>query len=368
MRPLAHRAAKTEASGIRKVFDLAASLRNPVDLSIGQPHFDVPDPLKERASEAIRNGKNAYTPTQGGAELRAALKAGPLAGYGDKEILVTSAVSGGLLLAFMALFDPGDEVLVPDPYFVMYKQLAVMFDAKPVFYDTYPGWKLDVDRIESLVTPRTKAIIICSPANPTGAVYTRRELEDVAALIRRKDLIAISDETYETYCYDAPFVSLRELCRDHSLVLGGFSKSHAMTGWRVGWAAGPEELVQAMTKFQQFSFVCAPAPFQAAAVHALAHDMSEMMDEYRRKRDLLHGGLVDAGYEAVKPSGSFYVFPRAPWGTGGEFVETCIRNNLLVIPGNCFSERDTHFRIVFAAREETIIEGLAILRRLAKKP
>jgi len=368
MRPLAHRVDATEASGIRKIFDLAASLKNPVNLSIGQPHFDVPDALKARAAEAMRDGKNAYSPTQGRPDLRAALKAGPLAGYGEKEILVTSAVSGGLMLSFMALLDAGDEILIPDPYFVMYKQLALMFEAKPVFYDTYPDWKLNVDKIAALITPRTKAIVIASPSNPTGVVYTRQELEQVAVLLRKHDIIAISDEIYESYCYDSPFVSIREVAHEHTVVLGGFSKSHAMTGWRVGWAAGPEALIQAMTKFQQFSFVCAPAPFQVAAAHAIEHDMSTEMKDYSRKRDLLYNGLIDAGYEVNKPGGSLYVFPKVPWGTGATFVEECIKNNLLVIPGNCFSERDTHFRAVFAARDETILQGLEILKKLAKKP
>ncbi len=368
MRPLAKRVSQTEASGIRKVFDLGQSLKNPVNLSIGQPHFDVPDALREKAAEAIRTGRNAYTPTQGCQELRAALKAGPLSGYQDDQILVTSAVSGGLMLAYMALLDAGDEILLPDPYFVMYKQLAFMFDAKPVFYNTYPNWKLDISTIESLITPRTKAIMIGSPSNPTGAVYTREELEGVAALLKKYDIIALSDEIYEAFCYDSPFVSLRQICPEHTIALGGFSKSHAMTGWRVGWAAGPAELVQAMTKFQQFSFVCAPAPFQVSAAFAVEYDMSTEVADYKHKRDMMYDGLIAAGYELEKPGGSLYVFPKLPWGTGLEFVEACIQNNLLVIPGNCFSERDTHFRAVFAAKDETIEQGLAILKKLIKEP
>ena len=367
MKNLASRVANTEASGIRRIFDLAASLKNPVNLSIGQPDFDVPDDLKAKATEAIQAGKNAYTQTQGGPELRAKLLSGPFKGYGEKELLVASAVSGGLLLSFMSLLDAGDEILLPDPYFVMYKQLALMFDAKPVFYDCYPDWRLDAAKIESLITPRTKAILIGSPSNPTGAVYSRAELEALAAVVKKHDIIVISDEIYEYYCYDGEMVRMRELCRDNTLTLGGFSKSHAMTGWRVGWAVGPEALLQAMTKFQQFSFVCAPSPFQTAAAAAIDFDMSGYIDAYRAKRDLLYEGLVDAGYEVVKPGGAFYAFPKVPWGTGTEFVEECLKNNLLVIPGNCFSERDTHFRIAYAAKDETIREGVAILEKLRNK-
>ena len=307
MSGLANRVAKTEASGIRRIFDLAATLRNPINLSIGAPDFDVPEPLKERAIAAIRAGKNAYTQTQGGPELRAKLLAGPLKGYGEKEILVTGAVSGGLLLSFMALLDPGDEILLPDPYFVMYKQLALMFDARPVFYDCYPDWRMDAGRIEKLVTSRTKAILVGSPANPTGAVFGLADLEAVAGIARRRDLRVIADEIYEYYSYDGPSARMRDFCRERTVTLGGFSKSHAMTGWRVGWAAGPAELVQAMTKFQQFSFVCAPAPMQIAAAAAVDFDMSERIAEYRKKRDLVYGGLIEAGYETAKPGGAFYI-------------------------------------------------------------
>lgn len=367
MQKLAKRVTATEASGIRRIFDLAANLENPINLSIGQPDFDVPDQLKEKAIEAIRCGKNAYTQTQGGPELRHKLLDGPLKGYGQKELLVAGAVSGGLLLSYMSLLDAGDEILIPDPYFVMYKQLALMFDAKPVFYDCYPDWRLDASKIEKLITPRTRAIIIGSPSNPTGAVFSHEELSAVAEVVKKHDIIAIADEIYEYYCYDAPMIRLRDLCRENTLTLGGFSKSHAMTGWRVGWAAGPEELIQAMTKFQQFSFVCAPAPFQVAAAAALDYDMSGPMETYKAKRDLIYNGLVDAGYELAKPGGAFYAFPKAPWGTGTEFVEECLRNNLLVIPGNCFSERDTHFRIAYAAKDETIRQGVEILKKLRDK-
>lgn len=367
MQPLADRVAATEASGIRKVFDLAASLKNPVNLSIGQPDFDVPQALRACAIEAINNRKNAYTQTQGGPELRAALKAGPLQGYEDSQILVTSAVSGGLLLAYMALLNPGDEVLVPDPYFVMYKQVANMINAKPVMIDTYPDFRLRPEAVEKAITPRTRALILGTPSNPTGVICQRSELEALAVIAKKHDIIIIADEIYESYCYDGPFARMRDVCPSHTLTLGGFSKSHAMTGWRIGWAAGPAPLVQAMTKFQQFSFVCAPAPFQVAAAAAVTHDMSAEIDLYRKKRDMIYDGLVAAGFEVAKPSGAFYIFPKAPWGTGTEFVEECIRNNLLIIPGGCFSEQDTNFRIAYAATEQTIEAGLTIMRNVKEK-
>ncbi len=367
MKELASRVSRTEASGIRRIFDLAANLKNPVNLSIGQPDFDVPDPLKEKAIEAIRCGRNCYTPTQGGHELRNKLLATHFKGRKQEEILVTNAVSGGLLLAYMALLNPGDEILVPDPYFVMYKQLALMFDAKPVMYDTYPDWKLDPEKIERLITPRTKAIIIGSPSNPTGVVYGKTELQDLAKIVVKHDLIAFADDIYEYYTYDGPLARIRDYAPDHTLSLGGFSKSHAMTGWRIGWAVGPAELIQAMTKFQQFSFVCAPTPMQLACADAIDFRMDDFMAEYKNKRDLIYNGLKDAGYEVVKPGGAFYIFTKTPWGTGTEFVEECLKNNLLVIPGGCFSERDTHFRIAYSAKDATIRQGIEILRKLRER-
>ena len=364
MTKLSQRTEKTEASGIRRIFDLAANTKNPINLSIGQPDFDVPECLKDQVIDAIRAGRNSYTQTQGGPELRAKLLAGPLKDYGEKELLISGAVSGGLLLSYMALLDSGDEILIPDPYFVMYKQLAFMFDAKPVFYDCYPEWRLDAAEVEKRITSRTKAIIFASPANPTGAVCGREEMTALAKVADRHGLVVITDEIYEYYSYDAPMIHMRDLYREKTLTLGGFSKSHAMTGWRVGWAAGPEDLIQAMTKFQQFSFVCAPTPFQIAAAAAVDYRMDDHMAAYKAKRDFIYHGLIDAGYEVTKPGGAFYAFPKLPWGTGLEFVEECVRNNLLVIPGNCFSERDTHFRIAYTASGQTLERGLEILKRL----
>lgn len=363
---LASRVEQTNISGIRKVFDLAASLENPVNLSIGQPDYDVPDPVKDAAIQAIREGKNRYTQTQGCAELREALRAHLGGGCTPDRLLVTSAVSGGLNLAFLALLDPGDEILVPEPYFVMYKQLALMLGARPVYYNTYPAWAVDAEEIESLITPRTKAIVIGSPANPTGACYGEAQLKSIAAVLRRHDLPAISDEIYRDFVYDGTFVSLADHY-ENTLVLGGFSKSHAMTGWRLGYAHGPAPLIAAMTKFQQFTFVCAPSMVQVAGVAALSCDISAHVETFRQRRDLVYNGLLDAGYEVEKPGGAFYIFPRVPWGTDTEFVERCIAENLLVIPGSVFSERHTHFRIAYAADEDTIGQGLEILRRLIRR-
>lgn len=361
---LAARASVTDISGIRKVFDLAAGLKNPINLSIGQPDFDVPDNIKSKACEAINKGYNSYSPTQGRADLLAALHERLGGRYAEGEVIVTSAVSGGLNLSFLALLDPGDEILVPDPYFVMYKQLALMIGAKPVYYDTYPDFKLPLDKIEQMITPRTKAFVVGSPSNPTGAVYGAEELKQLAAILDKHGIIAITDEIYDIFCYDQKFASISDYYPHNTVVLRGFSKSHAMTGWRLGYAAGPKAIIQTMAKFQQFTFVCAPMMSQYAGIEALDTDMSEFVDIYRCKRDRIYNGLRDIGYDVQKPGGAFYIFPRVPWGSDEEFVGRCIENNLLVIPGSVFSQAHTHFRISYAAADEVIDQGLEVMRRL----
>ncbi|NOZ21538.1 MAG: aminotransferase class I/II-fold pyridoxal phosphate-dependent enzyme [Planctomycetes bacterium] len=361
---IARRMGKLDSSGIRKVFDLAREMENPVNLSIGQPHFDIPPEIKAAAIDSINQGLNHYTVTQGIPELREAVMAqvfpkGPPPGQG---ILITSGTSGGLLLAFLALIDPGDEVLIPDPYFVMYKHLVNLCDGKPVFVNTYPDFRLTAERIEPCITPKTKVLITNSPANPTGAVWTETEVDEIIDLTQRHDLLLISDEIYSVYTYDGPPVTAAGRC-DRLLLLNGFSKSHAMTGWRLGFAIGPEEIIREMTKLQQFSFVCAPSFAQHAAIEALNLDTSNYVDEYRWKRDMIWDGLQDK-YELQRPEGAFYAFPKVPCGTGQEFVAEAIKNNLLVIPGEVFSERDTHFRIAYAADNETIEQGIEILNAM----
>ena len=360
--------AKLDASGIRKVFDLAASMKNPVNLSIGQPDFDVPDPVKKAAIEAIQAGRNRYTVTQGIPDLHDALRAhiNEKKGFDPDGLLVTSGVSGALLLAFLALVEPGDEVLIPDPYFVMYKHLVNLCDGVPVFVDTYPDFKVTAEMLRAEVTARTKMILLNTPANPTGALIDDAELPKIAELARECDLLLISDEIYDCFAYDGEPASVGALY-PKTLVMGGFSKSHAMTGWRLGYVAGPADIVQEMTKLQQFSFVCAPSFSQVAGLTALQTDVTEYREAYRRKRDRIYAGLRDAGYDVQRPGGAFYIFPMAPWGSDIEFVSEAIRNELLIIPGSVFSERDTHLRISYAASDETIEQGLDVLRRLIEQ-
>jgi aspartate aminotransferase/aminotransferase len=271
-----------------------------------------------------------------------------------------------LLLSFLSLVNPGDEVIIPDPYFVIYKHVVNLLGGKCVFVDTYPDFKLHVDRIADAITDRTKMIILNSPCNPTGVVYAQDEIEALAQVATERDILVMTDEIYEQFSYDAPATSIGKY-HEKVLVLRGFSKSYAMTGWRLAYVAAPASMrpvVEEMTKIQQYTFVCAPTPFQKAASAALDYDVTDLVKGYIKKRDLLCDGLHDK-FELVRPGGAFYAFIKAPGGSGTEFVTRAIKSNVLVIPGNVFSEKDTHFRVSFATTDEKIQQGVEILRGLA---
>jgi aspartate/methionine/tyrosine aminotransferase len=362
---LADRTRAFDSSGIRKVFDLAAKMKDPINLSIGQPDFDVPEPIKDACIDAIRAGKNAYALTQGMPVLRDKLQASVDAEYkhADRKVFVSSGTSGGLSLAMWSLVNPGDEVIVFDPYFVMYTALTKLVGGVPVVIDTYPSFRIDLNKVADAITPRTKMILLNSPANPTGVIASEEEIRGLAQLAAERNVVLLSDEIYRAFCYDQPFVSPARY-NDRTLVIDGFSKSHGMTGWRLGFVHGPAEIIDTMIKLQQYTFVCAPQPVQWAGAVAMDVDVTPYVEDYKRKRDLIYAGLSDL-YEVEKPGGAFYIFPKSPEGTGSEFVTRAIENNLLIIPGNIFSNRDTHFRISYAAPDATIYRGIDVLRSMA---
>lgn len=364
---IADRMHKIDASGIRKVFDLAHKMRDPINLSIGQPHFDTPEPIKNALSRAVTEGKNAYSQTQGIAPLLDKIQTSVDAEFrhADRKVFISSGTSGGLMLALATLVNPGDEVIIFDPWFVMYKHLVTLVGGKVVEISTYPDFRIDVDKVRAAITPRTKLIICNSPSNPTGYVASEAELKGLAELAAEKDVALLSDEIYKSFCYDHAFVSPARW-NPETVVIDGFSKSHSMTGWRIGWAHGPQHVIQQMTKLQQFTFVCSPHPVQHAGLVAWDYDISDRVTEYKQKRDFMVGELQN-DFEIRGGNGAFYLFLKAPWGTGTEFVKQAIENNLLIIPGNVFSPSDTHFRLSYAAEQRTLERGVEVLRKLARQ-
>jgi aspartate aminotransferase/aminotransferase len=370
---IAQRALEIDASGIRKVFDLAAKLKDPINLSIGQPDFDVPEPLKERAIDAIRKGMNRYTPTQGIADLIAPLKEKTTreTGWADPALLTLSGTSGGLVLIMMATLNPGDEVLFLDPYFVMYRHLPKLCGAVPVAVDSYPNFRLHPERLEAAITKKTKLLVLCSPSNPTGIAFTQDELKAAAEIAKKHNLLVVSDEIYDAFCYQQHH-SIAPLLPDQCILLKGYSKTYGMTGWRLGYAAAggaAKAVIEQMTKLQQYTFVCAPSMVQFAALETLqTHhvDMSPYVAAYKKKRDLVLD-MLDGAFEISKPGGAFYAFPKVPGKmTATEFVQKAIERNVLIIPGKVFSSRDTHFRLSYATSDAKLEQGLTILRELAQ--
>ncbi len=363
---------RIEPSGIRRIFELMTTMEDPINLSIGQAHYDPPAELVEAACRALRAGFHRYTVTQGLPELNARILDDVQKRHGKRpeSSLVTAGVSGGIVLAFLALLDPGDEVLLPDPGFMMYRNLATVIGAKPVYYSAYPKapgarFSIDAGEIESLVTPRTRVLFLNSPSNPTGAVLSKQEVEAACAVADRHGLVVISDEIYDFFVYDGAFASAVS-CAERCVQLGGFSKTYGIPGWRMGYATGPAKVLDAMKTLQQFSFVCAPAPFQHAMLHAFDLDMQPYFEDYRRKRNLL-ASTLDPAYGLLPPEGSFYAFPQLPRGMSGDaFLQAAIAKKLLIVPGKSFSAHDTHFRLSFAADDSTLSRGIAALNQLAR--
>lgn len=377
-RLICDRAHAIDASGIRRVFELGASISDPINLSIGQPDFPVPDAIKRAAADAVHGDRNGYTLTQGIPHLRERIwrwLGDDIGWTSDRaELLLTSGTSGALVLAFQVLIGPGDEAIIPDPYFVMYPHLATMCHGRAVRCDTYPDFRMTAERVEPLITDRTKLVLFNSPSNPAGVVATEAECRDLLDLCRSRNVLLISDEIYDQFTYSesrthrqprgelaCPSPARFEGSEDAVLLVRGFGKTYGVTGWRMGYAAGPPELMQHMGKLQQYTFVCPPSPAQWGCLAAMDVDMTAHINEYESRRDLVVERL-SAVTEVATAGGAFYAFPRAPEGmTGTEFVERCIERKVLVIPGSVFSDRDTHFRLSFATSKDSLTRGLDVL-------
>ncbi|NUP94952.1 MAG: aminotransferase class I/II-fold pyridoxal phosphate-dependent enzyme [Planctomycetaceae bacterium] len=386
---ISDRSRAIDASGIRKVFELGAKLQNPINLSIGQPDFPVPDAVKQAAVDAIHADHNGYTLSQGIPALRARIAQevnedlGWPADFGSPTspigLMCTTGTSGGLFLALMALISPGDEIVLPDPYFVAYPSMVKVLGGKPVLCDTYPDFRMTAARIEPLITPRTKAVIIDSPGNPSGVVLTSKDCAEIADLCRSRGVLLISDEIYDRFVFSdasetvggvkrCPSPCRRERAWESMLLVRGFGKTYGCTGWRLGYAAGPKRLLDEMTKLHQYTYVCAPAPLQHAALATYGVDMGPWVARYEKRRDMVVERLSKVT-EVARPGGAFYAFPRVPQKLGmtaQQFCEAAIERSVLTIPGNVFSSRDSHLRLSFAVKEETLERGLDVLIDMMK--
>lgn len=363
-KPLSIRASEIRPSGIRRIFDIACANPDGIDLSIGEPDYDIPDPIKEEGIKWIREGFNGYVSTRGIPELRERLARHlQERAVAFEDILVTAGATGGYFLAIRTLVSPGDEVLIADPYFVAYANVVIMCGGVPKLIDTYPDFSLRAEAIEPLITEKTKAIVINHPCNPTGATYSLDELKLVAEIANKHGLYVISDEVYDIFVYDDDFTSMGNVMQD-ALVISGFSKSAGMTGWRLGYVSGPRQVIDTMATFQQYSYVCANVIAQKAAVLALDYDMQPYVNKFRERRDLVYDGLKER-FRINKPGGAFFIFPEAPGGDADAFVERAIARKVFIIPGNVFSERNSHFRISFAVSEEKLNKAINILNELA---
>ena len=351
-------------SGVRRIFDLARQMKDPINLSIGEPDFDIPEPLKEEGIEWIKRGFNKYTPTQGIPELREKIASHlKRKDIHFDEVMVTAGVTGGLLLANLALINPGDEVIIPDPFFVMYEYQVFLMGGIPVFVDTYPDFRLREEEFIKKISKKTKFLIINSPNNPTGAIYPKEDLEMIVGVARERNLLILSDDIYDNFVFDSPTCPCIGQLYEKTLTCGGFSKGWAMTGWRLGYVAGPREILHQMITLQQYTFSSVSSFAQKAAVKALDFDVGNYIQGYKRKRDIIYEGLREK-FNVQKPQGAFYIFPEVPGGNAEVFVEKAIQNNLFIVPGSVFFKRNTHVRISFAASDETLFKGIEVLNRI----
>jgi aspartate/methionine/tyrosine aminotransferase len=280
--------------------------------------------------------------------------------------MVTCGTAGALTLACLAILGPGDEIIVPDPYFVIYPTLARIADAKAVLCDTYPDFRMTAERIAPCITDSTKAVLLNSPANPTGVVLTAKEVADIAALCSDRGLLLITDEIYDEFVFPPTQHASPASTSDDVLVIRGYGKTYGCTGWRMGYAAGPKPLIDSMIKLKQQTFVCAPSVLQHALIGAYDIDLAPLIAQFTARRDLVVSILGEVT-ELVIPEGAFYAFPKIPVRhamSGMEFVAKAVEQDVLVIQGDVFSKHDTHFRISFAVPEEKLEHGLKKLRSL----
>jgi aminotransferase len=372
---LSKRVAGLKPSGIRKFFDIAATMKDVISLGIGEPDFTTPEPILQAGIRSLQEGETHYTSNWGKIELRQAIADNLKNLYGvsynpENQVIATVGVSEALYLTMVAILDPGDEVIIPTPCFVSYQAEVLLAGGVPVEIPAKMenNFQVDPDEISAAITPRTKVIFVGYPSNPTGAVAERETLMQIAKIAEQNDLLIISDEIYDRLVYGFEHVcvpALSESIKRRTILLGGFSKDYAMTGWRIGYACGPTELIQGLVRIHQYTIMSAPTTAQDAAIEALKSGskyVDEMVTEYDRRRKLLVSGLNRLGLSTFEPRGAFYAFPniRASGMDDETFAEALLKEEgVAVVPGNAFGPGGDGFvRACYATSYEKIEEAL----------
>jgi len=380
---ISRRANAISPSGIRKYFDLLASMDGVISLGVGEPDYATPWHIIEPAIESLHKGETMYTPNSGTPELLQELARCLQREHGlnydpHGELLITVGVSEALDLAMRAILDPGDEVIIPDPCYVSYEPCIVLAGGKPVPVPTREkdAFELSATEVESRITDRTRAILIGYPANPTGAVMGPERLRELAGVARNHGLTVISDEIYAKLVYGVEHTCVAALpgMQPNTILLGGFSKAYAMTGWRIGYAAAPRDVIAAMTKIHQYTMMCVPTMSQVAAIEALRHgedSATEMVSDYNRRRLVMVNGFRDIGLSCFEPKGAFYAFPsiRSTGMTSEEFAEGLLtEEKVVVVPGSAFGAcGEGYVRCCYATSMADIEEALTRMRRFVRR-
>ena len=370
-------------SGIRRFFDIVAQMDDVISLGVGEPDFVTPWHIREAAIYSLERGYTQYTSNWGLLELREAIAALLDRRYGveyrpEGEIVITVGVSEGLDLALRAILNPGDEVIIPEPCYVSYRPCTLLAGGVPVPLGSSAenGFRVDIDKLAAAITPRTRAILLNYPNNPTGATLRRSDLERIAAVAEKHDLIVLSDEIYSELTYDGSHTCFASIpgMQNRTIVLNGFSKAYAMTGWRIAYAAGPADLIAAMTKIHQYTMLSAPITAQKAAIEACRNgepEMESMVRTYGERRRLFVIGLNDIGLSCLMPEGAFYVFPsiRSTDLTCEAFAEQLLmEERVAVVPGTAFGDGgEGHVRCSYAASSASIQEALVRMERFAAR-
>ncbi len=380
---ISHRANQISPSGIRKFFDLLASIEGVISLGVGEPDYATPWHISEAAIESIQKGQTMYTSNLGMPELRQELSRYLKHNFDldydpDSELLITVGVSEALDLAMRAILNPGDEVIMPDPCYVSYTPCVVLAEGIPVMVPTNEEghFELNAEDVEARVTNRTRAVLIGYPANPTGTVMSRDKLAEIAEVAQRHRLLVVSDEIYAKLVYGVEHTCVATLpgMKESTVLLGGFSKAYAMTGWRIGYAAAPREIIAAMTKIHQYTMMCAPTMAQVAAIEALRageDSANEMVEDYNRRRLVMVKGLCDIGLPCFEPKGAFYAFPsiRCTGISSEEFAEKLLtEEKVAAVPGSAFGEcGEGYIRCCYATSLADIEEALTRMKRFVNK-